>query len=52
MKIVSWNVAGIRAMLKKGHLDKLIAENDFDMYYFHVVKICDGKKIFPIVFSV
>ena len=31
MKIVSWNVAGIRAMLKKGHLDKLIAENDFDI---------------------
>ena len=31
MKIVSWNVAGIRAMLKKGHLDKFIAENDFDI---------------------
>lgn len=31
MKIVSWNVAGVRAMLKKGHLDKLIAENDFDI---------------------
>lgn len=31
MKIISWNVAGVRAMLKKGHLDKLIAENDFDI---------------------
>jgi exodeoxyribonuclease III len=31
MKIVSWNVAGVRAMLKKGYLDKLIAENDYDI---------------------
>jgi exodeoxyribonuclease III len=31
MKIISWNVAGIRAMLKKGILDKLIADNNFDI---------------------
>tara|TARA_Y100000389_G_C17466422_1_gene526071 strand:- start:3066 stop:3839 length:774 start_codon:yes stop_codon:yes gene_type:complete len=31
MKIVSWNVAGIRAMIKKGNLDKLIAEHNFDI---------------------
>ena len=31
MKIVSWNVAGLRAMVRKGHLEKLVLENDYDV---------------------
>lgn len=49
MKIVSWNVAGIRAMIKKGNLDTLIAENDFDIICLqetkaeeHQVKLSEG----------
>lgn len=51
MKIVSWNVAGVRAMLKKGHLDKLIADNDFDIICLqetkaeeHQVDLSEGIK--------
>ena len=49
MKIISWNVAGIRAMMKKGNLDTLIAENDFDIVCLqetkaeeHQVKLTPG----------
>ena len=31
MKIVSWNVAGIRARIKNNQLQKFIDENDFDI---------------------
>ena len=31
MKIVSWNVAGIRARIKNNHLQKFINENNFDV---------------------
>ena len=31
MKIVSWNVAGIRARINNGHLQKFIDENNFDV---------------------
>ena len=30
MKVISWNVAGIRAMLKKGNLQELLAKNDYE----------------------
>ena len=30
MKILSWNVAGLRAMLKKGHLEQLLDKNGLD----------------------
>ena len=31
MKIISWNVAGLRAMLKKGNLEKILQETDYDI---------------------
>jgi exonuclease III len=31
MKIVSWNVAGIRARIKNNQLQKFIDENEFDI---------------------
>ena len=30
MKILSWNVAGIRAILNKGNLQKLLENNDYE----------------------
>ena len=31
MKILSWNVAGLRAMIKKGNLEQLLMEEDYDI---------------------
>ncbi len=54
MKILSWNVAGIRATIKKGGLDFLLSE-EWDIVCFQEtkaeekqVKLCDNLvKIYP-----
>ena len=38
MKIISWNVAGLRAMIKKGHLQKML-----DLYTPDVVCLQETK---------
>ncbi len=45
MKIVSWNVAGLRACLNKG-LDRFIAEDKADIYCFQESKVTEEQNIF------
>jgi len=44
MKIVSWNVAGIRARIKNNQLQKFIDENDFDILCIQETK-SDPKNV-------
>lgn len=45
MKIVSWNVAGLRACLNKG-LDRFVAEDKADIYCFQETKITEEENPF------
>lgn len=45
MKIVSWNVAGLRACLNKG-LDRFIAEDKADIYCFQESKVTEEQNMF------
>lgn len=45
MKIVSWNVAGLRACLNKG-LDRFVAEDKADIYCFQETKIIEEENPF------
>ena len=39
MKIIAWNVNGIRSLLKRTDLDELITENDPDIFCMSETKI-------------
>lgn len=43
MKIYSWNINGIRAVIKKGELQKFIAEHDPDILCFNETKAEQGQ---------
>lgn len=45
MKIVSWNVAGLRACLNKG-LDRFVAEDKADIYCFQESKVTEEENPF------
>lgn len=45
MKIVSWNVAGLRACLNKG-LDRFVAEDKADIYCFQETKVTEEENPF------
>ena len=45
MKIVSWNVAGLRACLNKG-LDRFVAEDKADIYCFQESKVKEEQNQF------
>ena len=45
MKIVSWNVAGLRACLNKG-LDRFVSEDKADIYCFQETKITEEENPF------
>ena len=45
MKIVSWNVAGLRACLNKG-LDRFVAEDKADIYCFQESKVTEEQNQF------
>lgn len=45
MKIISWNVAGLRACLNKG-LDRFIAEEKADIYCFQESKVTEEQNPF------
>jgi len=45
MKIISWNVAGLRACLNKG-LDRFFYEEDADIYCFEESKVLDEQNPF------
>ena len=45
MKIVSWNVAGLRACLNKG-LDRFVAEDRADIYCFQESKVTEEQNEF------
>jgi len=47
MKIISWNVAGIRAMLKKGNLQTLLNNNDFDIVCLQETKAEEDQVKLP-----
>ena len=47
VKIVSWNVAGIRAMLKKGNLQKMLEENSFDIVLLQETKAEESQIKLP-----
>ena len=44
MKIISWNVAGLRAMIKKNNLLDLLINNDYDVVCLQETK-CEEKEI-------
>ena len=46
MKIISWNVAGLRACLKKGALNFLL-ENDFDILCLQETKALEKEVKIP-----
>jgi exodeoxyribonuclease-3 len=46
MKILSWNVAGIRATLKKGHLD-FLASGEYDIVCFQETKAEESQVVMP-----
>ncbi len=45
MKIISWNVAGLRACLNKG-LDRFVASSKADIYCFQEAKITEEENMF------
>jgi len=47
MRILSWNVAGLRAMLKKEHLQNLLAKEDFDIICLQETKAEEQQVILP-----
>ena len=47
MKILSWNVAGLRAMLKKGNLQDLLSKEDFDIVCLQETKAEEQQVKLP-----
>jgi len=47
MKILSWNVAGLRAMLKKGNLENLIIGEDYDIICLQETKAEESEVKLP-----
>lgn len=47
MKILSWNVAGLRAMLKKGHLEQLLMNEDYDIVCLQETKAEEHQVKLP-----
>ena len=49
MRILSWNVAGLRAMLKKGHLEQLLTseEQDYDIVCLQETKAEESQVKLP-----
>ena len=47
MKILSWNVAGLRAMLKKEHLENLLKIYDFDIVCLQETKAEESQVKLP-----
>jgi len=47
MKIISWNVAGLRAMLKKGNLQKILEETDYDIVCLQETKAEEHQVKLP-----
>ena len=45
MKIISWNVAGLRACLNKG-LDRFVANEKADIYCFQETKVTEEQNMF------
>ncbi len=45
MKIISWNVAGLRACLNKG-LDRFFSEEKADIYCFQETKVLEEQNLF------
>ena len=46
-RIVSWNVAGVRAMLKKGNLEELLIQNDYDIVLLQETKAEEKQVKMP-----
>jgi len=46
-KIVSWNVAGVRAMLKKGNLEELLTQNEYDIVLLQETKAEEAQVKLP-----
>lgn len=47
MRILSWNVAGLRAMLKKGNLQELLSNNDYDIVCLQETKAEEQQVQLP-----
>lgn len=47
MKIISWNVAGLRAMIKKGHLQKMLDTHDPDVVCLQETKAEEHQVTLP-----
>ena len=47
MKIISWNVAGLRAMIKKGHLQNMLNTHDPDVVCLQETKAEEHQVILP-----
>ena len=47
MKVISWNVAGVRAMFKKGNLETFLIENDFDIVCLQETKAEEHQVVIP-----
>jgi len=45
MRILSWNVAGLRAMLKKGNLEELLKNSDYDIVCLQETKAEEEQVI-------
>jgi len=48
MRILSWNVAGLRAMLKKGNLQELLFNHDYDIVCLQETKAEEQQVQLPI----
>ena len=46
-KIVCWNVAGVRAMLKKGNLEELLIQNEYDIVLLQETKAEEAQVKLP-----
>ena len=46
-KIVCWNVAGVRAMLKKGNLEELLTQNEYDIVLLQETKAEEAQVKLP-----
>ena len=47
MKIISWNVAGVRAILKKGKLEEMILKENPDILCLQETKAEEDQVIIP-----
>ena len=47
IKLVSWNVAGVRAMLKKGNLEEMLIKNSYDIVLLQETKAEESQVKLP-----